>query len=373
MEHATLAPPTLFDLLARTWQRPAAIGSAIFNADQTAVAFACADGSLAIAPVADAEPPTRRIRRDLETGRTTIRPRSKPVLPATLVGAFAEGPPIMAPYGQSGFLAGGADGRLHQVTARGQVVRLAASRGPIVAIDRHAATRRVAVAAGAEIVIYAEDLGDTLRLAAPALASGVAFSPDGSEVAAAHLQGLSIWKANGASGGRRDLPFAGHPAAISWSPDGNWIACSLAAGGFQLVRLADGANGAVSGYPAPVRALGWSRAAGALVTSGAFRVTAWSMECPPLGGDMAGALVTGRAGLVPLETVAAHPLRNLVAAGYANGLLNIAQIGGRDELLIRPDGGAVTALAWSKDGSHLAFGAADGTAALIGFPPQIFK
>jgi hypothetical protein len=36
-------------------------------------------------------------------------------------------------------------------------------------------------------------------------------------------------------------------------------------------------------------------------------------------------------------------------------------------------GSAVTALAWSGDGRHLAIGAVDGTAAIVTFPAQMFK
>ena len=50
------------------------------------------------------------------------------------------------------------------------------------------------------------------------------------------------------------------------------------------------------------------------------------------------------------------------------------RLGQRDELLVRQDGGgAVTALAWSGDGEHLALGTADGLAAVVGFPPHLFK
>ena len=86
-----------------------------------------------------------------------------------------------------------------------------------------------------------------------------------------------------------------------------------------------------------------------------------------------GALETGRAGLVLVEAVAAHPEKKLIAAGYANGRITIAQIGARDELVVRPLGSAVTALAWSGDGRHLAIGAVDGTAAIVTFPAQMFK
>ena len=89
---------------------------------------------------------------------------------------------------------------------------------------------------------------------------------------------------------------------------------------------------------------------------------------------MAGALQTGRPGLVVVERVAAHPARDLIAVGYANGQVAVMQLGQRDELLVRQeDGGAVTALDWSADGEHLALGTADGLAAVVSFPPHLFK
>ena len=69
MDQPNLAPPTLFDLLARHWHRPCAIASLAFNADQSAVAFDGVDGSLAIAAMADPEPPAKRVRTSIETAR----------------------------------------------------------------------------------------------------------------------------------------------------------------------------------------------------------------------------------------------------------------------------------------------------------------
>ncbi|TIQ15744.1 MAG: hypothetical protein E5X61_30330, partial [Mesorhizobium sp.] len=70
---------------------------------------------------------------------------------------------------------------------------------------------------------------------------------------------------------------------------------------------------------------------------------------------------------------AAHPEKKLIAAGYTDGRITIAQIGARDELLVRPLGGEIAALAWSGDGRHLAVGSVDGTAAIVTFPAQMFK
>ena len=76
---------------------------------------------------------------------------------------------------------------------------------------------------------------------------------------------------------------------------------------------------------------------------------------------------------VVVEAVAAHPTRPLVAAGFANGQVVIAAIGGRDELLLRQAGAAVTRLAFSPDGNQLAIGDADGALAIASFPSQMFK
>ena len=87
-----------------------------------------------------------------------------------------------------------------------------------------------------------------------------------------------------------------------------------------------------------------------------------------------GVLETGRAGLVAVSAVASHPTKNLVAAGYENGLITIAQIGGRDEMILNnEDHGAINQLAWSRDGKCIAASSAQGHAALISLPPQMFK
>ncbi|HEY4192936.1 MAG TPA: hypothetical protein VGM46_09855 [Mesorhizobium sp.] len=41
--------------------------------------------------------------------------------------------------------------------------------------------------------------------------------------------------------------------------------------------------------------------------------------------------------------------------------------------MVKPLGGAITALTWSGDGRHLAVGCADGAAAIVTFPAQMFK
>lgn len=75
---------SLFDLIGREWTLDQPVKQALFNASGTALAFLRADGAVALAPVADAEDPEKRIRMELDTGRTTIRPREKPLAPLTI-------------------------------------------------------------------------------------------------------------------------------------------------------------------------------------------------------------------------------------------------------------------------------------------------
>lgn len=364
----TMRNLSLFDLLARTWELRSPVEAVQFNADGSALAFACGDGSIAIAPTADTEPAESRIRVSADLGQMTIRPREKPPAPLVTTGALSAGTPPIAAFREQGFIAGTSDGKVIHITAKGEIgdagIRLG---GAIVALD-HARQRNVtAVSDGTDIVVSGAAVrsGDVAALA---------FSPSGSHLAVSSADTVSIWATgDGETSLLRRIELIGLPLTPRWSADGAWLACPLGAGGFGLAAVAGGTTGAVRDFPAAVRNVSWSTPANALIASGAFRIASWSMRAPPLDGAAEGALVTGRAGLVVVEAVAAHPRKPLVAAGYANGQITVAQIGAREELLVKSSGGTVTTLAWSGDGRHLAVGTADGQASLITFPDQLFK
>ncbi|RWA60100.1 WD40 repeat domain-containing protein [Mesorhizobium sp.] len=366
---------TLFDLLARSWRRPSAVADLRFSADGSTVAFTGIDGTVALAAVADQEPPESRIRVSGDLGQTTIRPRQKAPAPLITTAALGEGDVPLANYLGSGFLVGTAAGEVVHLAADGTVMEtLVKIDGPTVAIDYSPRTAMTAVSNGQDIFL-SRGGGDALRLrcGATPFTNALAFSPGGRRLACGLEHGLSIWMIEGDAIPIRDFAFPARPISIRWIGDGTWLACGLETGGFALVSMTDGRAEIVAGFPTPVRTVCWSQPENALFASGAFRIAGWSMTAPPLEGETSGALETGRAGLVPVETVAAHPEKRLIAAGYANGRITIAQIGAPDELLVRPLGSAVTALAWSGDGRHLGVGAVNGTAAIITFPAQMFK
>ncbi len=73
-------------------------------------------------------------------------------------------------------------------------------------------------------------------------------------------------------------------------------------------------------------------------------------------------------GAVLCSAVACHPQHEAVAAGFADGMVVLVDIGSERILPVAgPGRGAVSALAWSGDGSLLAFGTEAGFAALLDF------
>lgn len=366
---------TLFDLLARSWALPSAVETLQFSADSSVAAFACTGGTIALAALSDPEPPESRIRVSGDLGQTTIRPREKPPAPLIVTERLCDGAPLIAASAQSGFLAGASDGRVVRATATGEIDDTDIRLDAIVALDHARGQGVTAVSDGADVFL-AMASGGIIRSLVRHGSGNVAalgFSPSGRQLAVCRGNEISIWTLVGEPALIRTIGFPQAPAAARWSADSEWIACPLASGGFGVARLVDGKAGTVGEFPALVRAVSWSERADALIASGAFRIAAWSMKLPPLEGETGGALVTGRPGLVVVETVAGHPTRPLAAAGFANGQIVVARIGERDELLVKPSGGAVTALAWSADGRHLAAGTTDGGASLITFPAQMFK
>lgn len=364
MSYDAPVAPRLFDLLARSWNLQDRVDTLCFNRAGSAVAYATGQ-LLGIAPVDDPDGPEKRIRVAADTGRQSITPRENPVPPAVEVTGVRG---ALAPFGDRAFVTGSETGGLVSVMPHGLTIPLAVpfDRVPaVLAGDR--ATATIAAAAGGELVVFPEQDPSAAQRIDPGTAiTALAFAPRGTDLAAAHSGGVSLYR-DGAFVEAFELD--GTPETLSYSPDGAFLACGMREPGFALIRLADGAIDRVRDYPTPLRSLVWSGPGRAFATSGAFRTTVWSFTAEGRGEP----LVAGRTGLVVVDRVAAAPNRPLIAAGYASGFLCLCPIGGREEMFLRAEGGAVTALAWNATGSHLAFGDANGEAALISLPPNLFK
>ena len=356
----------LFALLARQWRLEAEAKCCAFSRDGASLAFALADGTVALVSMDDPEAAGTRWRMSIEDGRSTISPRARPAAAPVRV-PVGEGPLRLAAFGPSGFLAGCASGR---------VVRLAADGSTRVVVEHDSAGVDAMAAGGAgdptgwvaasgSVTRYDPDGGTAVAVARyDGIARVVAPAPDGQRVALGFEASLSVIDLQGQAGVCFETAL-GPVEALSWSPDGSRLAVGLLDGGAALIDIADRRVLRLPDYPAPVRTLDWSADGRHLVTGGAFRIIVWE------AGRTA---ETGRAGLVAVEAARLHPRLPLVAAGYENGMIVIAAIGQRDELVIRdPAPGGLRDLAWSPDGEHLAFHAAQGWAGVIDLPAHMFK
>jgi WD40 repeat protein len=69
---------------------------------------------------------------------------------------------------------------------------------------------------------------------------------------------------------------------------------------------------------------------------------------------------------VMVTSVACHPVEEVVAIGYSDGMVLAARFAdSREVLLRRPGKGAITSLAWSKSGKLIAFGSESGDCGVI--------
>ena len=358
----------LFDLIARDWQLDSPARQISFNADSSAVAFACADGSVHLAATADKASPNLRTRRAVDTGRLTIAAREKPFLPLK-PAEFTEGRSSdVVPLGAQGFAFAKASGRINALSAGGIAYHIPPkAQAAIAALATAADGKTLAFASGDTLYVAAADTAEPQKLTLPAEISALAFSPDGLTLAVA--QGNAVWRlpVQALHSPPVVTELAEAATALHWHPEGVWLVCQMATGGFYLIDTTRNHALHRSKFPSPVRSTGFGGNTQTVVASGAFRVAAWALAD---GNDR----ITGKAGLVLVDAVATCPNRNLVAVGYANGLLSLAEIGQPSEILLREDTGAgITAMVWSPDGRFLALAGSDGSAALVEFPDAMFK
>ena len=160
--------------------------------------------------------------------------------------------------------------------------------------------------------------------------------------------------------------------ALVWDRSGLQLAAGCADRSAAVIAAATGEVHRLGGFPEAPVSLDIAQTPPAMLASGTYRLAAWSLR--PDGPEP---LKTGRAGLVLVDRVAAHPARGIAAAGYASGLVILSHLGQPGEVLLRAGatgpGRAVTALGFSDDGRHLALGTAGGEASIVTFPDQFFK
>ena len=263
----------------------------------------------------------------------------------------------------SRLLTGGEDGKVFAIGPDGRMDLLAEIGRKW--ISTVAAGPQGAVAFGSGRIAYVRFADGKIReLQHPRSVEGVAFAPKGMRVGIARYNGATL-HFPATEGRPTEFEWAGAHTGISFSPDGNFLVTTMQENALHGWKLVDGKHMRMTGYPAKVKSWSWSARGRWLASSGAPAAIVWPFHCKD--GPMGKApLELGTRGNMLVTSVACHPADDIVAIGYADGMILAARFADQKEVLLRREGkGPITSMAWDKAGGRIAFGSEAGDCGLI--------
>ncbi len=261
-------------------------------------------------------------------------------------------------------ISGGDDGKLIATDAKGES-RTLATDPKHRWIDHVALGPEGAVAwsAGKTAFVQAKELRS---VEAPSTVGGLAFLPKGFRLAIAHYNGATLWFPNATEAAPERLEWKGSHLGATVSPDGRFLVTTMQEPMLHGWRLVDRQHMRMSGYAARVTSLDWTTGGKWLATSGANQLILWPFQAKegPMGKQPRLLAPSEHR----IDAVACHPRQDVIAAGYADGMVLLIRIDDGAEILAKKPGDApVTALAWSDDGLLLAWGTESGEAGIVDF------
>ncbi len=267
----------------------------------------------------------------------------------------------------AGFVTGGDDGRLCRIALDGTVRTLGAfGHKWVEQVATHPGEKGLIAGAVGKTVFLFDAAGEKLKeLMHPSSVTGIAFDAKGKRIACSHYNGASLWFVAARSDTPpRVLEWKGSHIGIALHPEGDAVVTAMQENALHGWSLPEGKHMRMSGYPGKSESLSFSRTGKWLATSGADALVLW----PFFGGGPMGKAPMELAGGdgVLCTRVACHPRDEIVAGGFADGLVVLADVNSSRILPIVPPGhGPVSALAWNATGSHLAIGTEQGFAAVV--------
>ena len=268
---------------------------------------------------------------------------------------------------QDGWATAGDDGHLRHTTPDGTTTTIASFGSKWVdhTASWTAGTPAIlAASVGKTIHVFGANGQKLKELPHLSTVSGIAFDTKGKRIAASHYNGVTLWFTASKTDNPRTLEWKGSHTGVLLHPAGEAAVSTMQENALHGWRLSDNQHMRMSGYPTKTESISFSRTGKWLASSGAESVVLWSFFA---GGPM-GKSPTELAGGdgVICTRVAFHPQQDMVAAGFSDGLVVLADIASERILPLAPPGqGSVSALAWALDGTHLAVGTETGFAALL--------
>lgn len=325
------------------WNLDGVVLAAGFSGDGSHAAFGLDDGSVRLVPL-------QRFAARMMTETTLHHRRVTAIRPDCTADQF---------------LCLGEDNRVVYVNGSGFGAELAdLGQGPGLHVDAHPAVGR-AIAHGCQVDLY-DHLGVLRqRIAGDREAADLAFSPDGRRLAVAHDGRISLWSDLHGTPQSVELTTGGPTRSLAWSADSRRIAGCVGRI-VQCWRLADGTRVLFDGGARTPRELSWTGETRYLAGACSDAILCWPMQRN--GRHAAWPRALGVMADAPVTRIACHPRHPLVAAGYDDGCVLLADVrGGREIVARHADGDAIEALSWSSNGDFLAVGSDGGLAAILDF------
>jgi WD40 repeat protein len=260
-------------------------------------------------------------------------------------------------------ITGGEDGKVGATRADGSTATLAELPRKWITSVAAGPQGAVAYATGKTAHVRFAD-GRTKSFDHPRSVEGLAFAPKGMRIGVARYNGATL-HFPGTEGQPTELHWDGAHTGVTFSPDGNFLVTTMQENALHGWKLADGKHMRMTGYPAKVKSLSWSAKGKWLASSGAPAAVVWPFAAKD--GPMGKAPVElGTRGNSMVTTVACHPRDEIVAIGYADGMILAARIADQKEVVLRRAGqSAITAMTWDATGIRLAFGSETGDCGVI--------
>lgn len=346
----TTAPQFLLQTRGKTAELDAYVVAVRFSRDSAMAAFAMGDGSVNLVR-----------RTDLSDWR------NHPAHDGAILSMTQD-------IGSAGFITGGDDGALRRMGADGTVSDIATFGmkwvEQVATFDAGNGKGLIAAGVGKTVHLYDQSGVKLKEWLHPSTVTGLTFDGKGKRVAASHYNGATLWFVAAKTDTPRKLEWKGSHTGIAIHPEGEAVVTAMQETALHGWKLPDGQHMRMSGYPAKTESMSFSRGGKWLASSGADSMVLWPFHG---GGPMGKAPLelAGGDGIV-CQQVACHPQQEIVAGGFADGLIVIADIGSSRIIPVAPPGrGAITALCWSPDGAFLALGTDKGFAGVIDFSVRV--
>jgi len=269
-----------------------------------------------------------------------------------------------------GFISGGDDGALKRISGAGEVSEIAGfGMKWVEQLASHAQDKgKGLIAAGVGKIVYLfDETGKKLKeWTHPSTVTGLTFDSKGKRVAASHYNGATLWFVAAKTDTPRRLEWKGSHIALAIHPEGEAVVTAMQENALHGWKLPEGQHLRMSGYPSKTTSMSFSKGGKWLATSGSDAMVLW----PFFGGGPMGKAPIELAGGdgINCTQVACNPKDEIVAGGFEDGLVVVADVASSRILPVAPPGhGPVTTLAWNADGTRLAIGTENGFAGIVDF------